>query len=165
VSETATKKPAAGEKAERERQLTALGVAFREADRSLRRLRGRDTHLDPGEVGHSRFELIALLNDMGPMPAGELAAAAGVSAATVSQTVDRLEADGYAERVRSDADRRVVLVALSRQGQERLAEKRALWRKRWRRALAEVETGELEVAARVLARIGDVFADPDTPAR
>jgi DNA-binding MarR family transcriptional regulator len=148
---------------ERERQLTALGVAFREADRSLRRLRGRDTHLEPGEVGHSRFELLGLLHDHGSLPAGELAAAAGVSSATVSQMVDRLEDDGYVERIRSDADRRVVLVALTRRGEEELAAKHALWRRRWHDALADVETADLEVAAGVLERIGEVFADHAEP--
>ena len=144
---------------ERERQLSALGLAFRDADRSLRRLRGRDTHLGAGEVGHSRFELLGLLLDRGPLPAGELAAAAGVSPATVSQMLDGLEEDGYVERVRSEADRRVVVVALTRQGEEKLAAKRALWRERWQEALAEVETEELEVATRVLQRIAAVFAD------
>lgn len=150
---------------ERESRLTALGVAFREADRSLRRLRGRDTHLDPGEVGHSRFELLGLLLDHGSLPAGELAAAAGVSSATVSQMVDGLEEDGYVERIRSDADRRVVLVALTRRGEEKLAAKHELWRRRWHEALADVETADLEVAAGVLERIAGVFADhaPEPP--
>lgn len=150
---------------ERERRLTALGAAFRDADRSLRRLRGRDTHLEPGEVGHSRFELLGLLLDHGALPGGELAAAAGVSSATVSQLVDRLEDDGYVERIRSDADRRVVLVALTRRGEEKLAAKHDLWRRRWQDALADVETADLEVAARVLERIAGVFADhaPEPP--
>lgn len=158
----AEKRPAAGAAAERERQLSALGIAFRDADRSLRRLRGRDTHLAAGEVGHSRIELLGLLLDRGPLPAGELAAAAGVSPATVSQLLDRLEGDGYVARARSDADRRVVVVELTRRGEEKLAAKRALWRRRWHDALAEVETADLEVAARVLERIAAVFADPLT---
>ena len=145
---------------DRERQLNALGLAFREADRSLRRLRGRDTHLASGELGHSRIELLGLLLDQGPLPTGELAAAAGVSPATVSQLVDGLEEDGYVARARSDADRRVVVVELTRQGEEKLAAKRALWRRRWRDALADIESEDLEVAARVLERIASVFADP-----
>lgn len=144
---------------EREQQLNALGAAFREAHRSLRRLRGRDTHLASGEVGYSRFELLGLLLDQGPLPAGELAAAGGVSPATVSQLVDRLVEDGYVERVRSDADRRVVLVTLTRLGEEKLAAKRALWHERWQGALADVPAADLEVAARVLERIAAVFAD------
>jgi len=146
---------------ERERQLNALGLAFHEAERSLRRLRGRDTHLASGEVGHSRFELLGILLKQGPLPAGELAAAVGVSPATVSQVLDRLEEDGYVERVRSDADRRVVLVALTRRGEEKLAAKRALWRERWHAALADVEADDLATAARVVERIAAVFADPN----
>ena len=77
--------------------------------------------------------------------------------------LDRLEEDGYVERVRSDADRRVVLVALTRRGEEKLAAKRALWRERWHAALADVEADDLATAARVVERIAAVFADP-TPA-
>jgi DNA-binding MarR family transcriptional regulator len=79
--------------------------------------------------------------------------------------VDRLEDDGYVERIRSDADRRVVLVALTRRGEEKLAAKHDLWRRRWHDALADVETADLEIAARVLERIAGVFADhaPESP--
>lgn len=165
MPDAAAKRGRAAAQSERERQLNALGRAFRDADRSLRRLRGRDTHLGSGEMGHSRIELLGLLLDSGPLPAGELAAAAGVSPATVSQMLDGLEEDGYVERVRSDADRRVVLVALTRQGEEKLAAKRALWRERWHAALADVEADDLATAALVLERIAAVFADQDPPAR
>lgn len=144
----------------RAEQLTAVGYAFRRADRSLRRLRGRDTHLGPAQIGHARFELLGELWERGPLPVGELAAAAGLSAATVSQMVDHLEESGHVARSRSEADRRVVLVGLTAQGREELRERRAAWRKRWRGALRDVPDEDLLVAAAVLERIADVFEDP-----
>lgn len=151
---------AGAEEASRTDQLTAVGYAFKRADRSLRRLRGRDTHLGPAEIGHARFELLGELWERGPLPVGELAAAAGLSAATVSQMVDHLEESGHVARTRSEADRRIVGVELTAQGRGELKERRAVWRKRWRKALRDVDDADLEVAAVVLERIADVFEDP-----
>ncbi|HVY78939.1 MAG TPA: MarR family transcriptional regulator [Solirubrobacterales bacterium] len=144
----------------RAEHLTAVGYAFRRADRSLRRLRGRDTHLGPTQIGHARFELLGELWERGPLAVGELAAAAGLSAATVSQMVDHLEESGHVARTRSEADRRIVLVELTARGRKELKERRAVWRKRWRNALRDVDSGDLQIAAAVLERIADVFDDP-----
>lgn len=144
----------------REERLTELGQAFRRAYRSLRRLRGRDTHLLGGEISHAQFELLAELRERGPLPAGELAHVAGLSAATVSQMLDHLATDGHVKRVRSDADRRVVLIELTALGRRGVEETKALWRERWEEALEGTSDEELRVAGGVLQRIGAVFEDP-----
>jgi DNA-binding MarR family transcriptional regulator len=54
---------------------------------------------------------LELLDRRGPMTAGQLAEAAGLSAAAVTKVVDRLLAVGYVERVRSADDRRRVIIA------------------------------------------------------
>lgn len=144
----------------REERLAELGIAFRHAYRSLRSLRGRDTHLCSGEISHAQFELLAELYERGPLPAGELAGAAGLSAASVSQTLDHLAAEGQVERDRSAADRRVVVTKLTRRGRHQVEARRALWGERWAQALAGVDAEELRVASEVLERIGNVFADP-----
>lgn len=144
--------------------LTDLGLAFRHAYRSLRRLRGRDTHLGEGEIGHAQFELMVDLRDRGPLSASELSAAAGLSPATTSQMLDHLAERGQVERVRSETDRRVVVTKLTPAGRRRLEARKAMWRARWLEALEGVEEEELRVAARVLERIGDVFDEPpDAP--
>jgi MarR family transcriptional regulator for hemolysin len=144
----------------REERLTELGQAFRRAYRSLRRLRGRDTHLLGGEISHAQFELLAELRDRGPLPAGELAQVAGLSAATVSQMLDHLADDGQVERVRSETDRRVVLIELTPLGRRRVEATKALWRARWEEALEGVDAKELQIASSVLQRIGAVFEEP-----
>jgi DNA-binding MarR family transcriptional regulator len=143
----------------REERLAELGQAFRHAYRSLRRLRGRDTHLLGGEISHAQFELLAELRDRGPLPAGELAQVAGLSAATVSQMLDHLADGGQVERVRSEADRRVVLIGLTPLGRRRVEETKAQWRERWAKALEGVDPEELRIASRVLQRIGAVFEE------
>jgi DNA-binding MarR family transcriptional regulator len=54
---------------------------------------------------------LELLDRRGPLSAGQLADAAGLSAAAVTKVVDRLLAVGYVRRVRSDDDRRRVIIA------------------------------------------------------
>lgn len=144
----------------KEEHLTELGQAFRRAYRSLRRLRGRDTHLLGGEISHAQFELLAELRERGPLPAGELAHVAGLSAATVSQMLDHLAADGHVKRVRSEADRRVVLIELTALGRRRVEATKAIWRERWEEALEGVDEDELRIASGVLQRIGAVFEEP-----
>jgi DNA-binding MarR family transcriptional regulator len=149
-----------GATASREESLAALGLAFRHSYRSLRSLRGRDTHLVAGKISHAQFELISELYERGPLPAGELACAAGLSAAAVSQMLDHLAAEGHVERVRSEADRRVVVTKLTRNGRRRIEARRKLWGDRWEQALEGIDNDELRVASRVLERISGVFEDP-----
>lgn len=144
----------------REERLTELGQSFRRAYRSLRRLRGRDTHLLGGEISHAQFELLAELRERGPLPAGELAHVAGLSAATVSQMLDHLATDGQVKRVRSETDRRVVLIELTPLGRRRVEATKALWRERWAAALDGVDEEELRIASGVLQRIDAVFEEP-----
>ena len=51
-------------------ELLDLGKAFRRVFRSLRRLRGRDTHLIGSEVSHAQMELLIELSEQGPLSAG-----------------------------------------------------------------------------------------------
>jgi DNA-binding MarR family transcriptional regulator len=147
----------AGAADSRQERLTEVGLAFRHAFRSLRRLRGRDTHLGDGAIGHAQFELLADLRDRGALSASELSAASGLSPATISQMLDHLAECGHVERVRSETDRRVVVTKLTRKGRRHLDNGKQMWRQRWREALEGVDDEELRIAANVLERIGDVF--------
>jgi DNA-binding MarR family transcriptional regulator len=142
----------------REAAVTELGIAFRRAFRSLRSLRGRDTHRGD-EIGHAQFELLVELFTSGPLHAGELAEAVGASAATVSGMLDNLCAAELVERSRSESDRRLVVVKLTRRGKRQVEVRKALWRRRWEEALEGVDEEELRVASRVLDRIGDIFTE------
>ncbi len=111
----------------RDAQLTELGLAFRRVFRSFNRLRGRDTHLGGSELSHAQFELLIELFERGELPAGELAAAARLTPATVTQMLDHLAEQGHVERVRSETDRRVVVSRLTRQGRRKIEAKREAW--------------------------------------
>lgn len=160
-----TELPVKGSREEWQAELLDLGKAFRRVFRSLRRLRGRDTHLTGSEVTHAQMELLIELSERGPMSVGDLAAAAQLTPATVTQMLDHLAVCGHVERARSDADRRVVVTCLSAQGEDKVQAKRAVWQERWERILADVDAEDLRVTTSVLERLNGVFEDvPDTSA-
>lgn len=147
----------------RETQLKELGLAFRHVFRTLSRLRGRDTHLGGSELSHAQFELLIELEERGELAAGELAAAARLTPATVTQMLDHLAEQGHVERVRSDTDRRVVVSRLTPGGRRKIAAKREAWQSRWERALADVDGEDLGAATRVLERLGAMLEEaPET---
>jgi DNA-binding MarR family transcriptional regulator len=140
-------------------ELTDLGLAFRHLFRAVSRMRGRDTHLAGAEISHAQFELLIELDERGELSAGELAVAARLSPATVTQMLDGLAESGHVERTRSESDRRVVLARLTPLGRARVEVKRALWRQRWEQALADVSPREIKAATKVLRRLGEMFAE------
>jgi DNA-binding MarR family transcriptional regulator len=157
ASEAVEQVPGAGEASVLSPELAALGLAFRRLFRAVSRMRGRDTHLVGGEISHSQFELLIELDERGELSAGELALAAGLSPASVTQMLDGLAESGRVERARSDSDRRVVLARLTPLGRAQVAAKRAAWRERWERALGDVSPRDLRAAAKVMERLGEVF--------
>jgi DNA-binding MarR family transcriptional regulator len=140
-------------------ELTALGLAFRHLFRAVSRMRGRDTHLAGGELSHAQFELLIELDERGELSAGELALAARISPASVTQMLDGLDDSGYVARTRSDSDRRVVIASLTALGRARVEAKREAWKGRWESALADVTPREMKAARKVLERLGEMFDD------
>jgi len=146
----------------KEQRLLELGAAFRAVFRAINRVRGRDTHLAPGELSHAQYELLLELHERGELPAGELAAAAQLAPATVTPMLDHLAASGHVERVRSQSDRRVVVTRLTAQGERRIEAKRGAFKERWRAAVADLDGEQLEAATLVLQRLAAMFEQ--TPA-
>jgi DNA-binding MarR family transcriptional regulator len=140
-------------------ELNALAEAFRAVFASLRRLRGRDTHLCRSELSHAQYELLIELYERGELSAGELAGAAYLTPATVTQMLDHLQQQDYVQRTRSAVDRRVVVCELTGRGRKAVEDKRALWRGRWETALAEVSVADLQAATLVLQRLCTVFEE------
>lgn len=143
---------------ERVAALEQLGRSFKAMMAASRRLRGRETQR-PGELSFAQYSLLFGLAD-GELSARDLADAADLAPATVTQMLDALAAAGLVERVRSDADRRVVLTSLTERGAALVAARRARYEPRWRQALAEFSEEDLQTAAAVLDRLREMFDDP-----
>lgn len=91
------------------RESSGLGVLYSEA--VARRLGINSTDLESLDVILSR----------GPLSAGELAQACGVTAGAITGVLDRLEAAGFAARQADASDRRRVLVRAAPGVEQRLA--------------------------------------------
>jgi DNA-binding MarR family transcriptional regulator len=135
--------------------IEALGHSFKSATAAVRRLRGRDTHR-PGALSHAQYQVLFELR-AGELPAGELAAVADVSAASMTQMLDRLADAGLVERVRSEKDRRIVASHLTEAGRAVCEERRAAFAPLWREMLGDFTVAELHTAAAVLDRLTEVF--------
>ena len=146
-----------------DRRTEAL-AAVREEFGSLmgaeRRLRGREQHrkTDDG-LTIAQVRALFALDKNEAATAGEIAETARLSPASVTAMLDDLERDGIVTRVRSDADRRRVLVVLTDDGRAVLKKRRRLWLKRWDAAMAEVPDRDIEAAAEVLRRITGLLDD------
>ncbi len=63
-------------------------------------------------IGSADLECLDIIALRGPMPAGAIAEAVGLTSGAITEVVDRLERAGLARRERSRDDRRVVIVRL-----------------------------------------------------
>ncbi|HYF61366.1 MAG TPA: MarR family transcriptional regulator [Herpetosiphonaceae bacterium] len=73
-------------------------------------------------VGMSFAKLVALVQLVKagePLPLSQLATQMSCARSNVTQLVDRLEADGLAERVRDTSDRRAVMAVITDEGRRR----------------------------------------------
>jgi DNA-binding MarR family transcriptional regulator len=61
-------------------------------------------------VVHTDFKTADILNETGPLTAGELAKVTGLSTGSVTALIDRLEQAGYVRREKDPNDRRRVLI-------------------------------------------------------
>ena len=140
-----------------------LGHSFKAAMVAVRRLRGRESQ-GQGELSYAQYSLLFGLAAEPELSTSRLAALADLSPATVTQMLDHLEQAGFVTRIRSDRDKRVVLVALTQRGRCLIAERRARLQPTWDAALAEFSDEQLLTAAAVLDRLGEVFtAYADAP--
>jgi DNA-binding MarR family transcriptional regulator len=142
----------------RKTALADLATAFKGAMAAVRRLRGRDTHR-PGELSFAQYHLLFGLFEHDELSSRDLAAAAELTPATVTQMLDSLVAMGLVERTRSTADRRVVICRLTSRGRELITERRAYFEARWRETLLEFSADELAIAARVVDRLRTFYDD------
>jgi DNA-binding MarR family transcriptional regulator len=120
----------------------------------------RDARLDGVGLSFAQIKLLFHLPLDDSVTVGSFAASAGLTPATATQALDALEREGVVERCRSERDRRVVDVRLTELGHSLLETVRRGFRARWDEHVAELPASDLEAAARVLARVTNLFQPP-----
>lgn len=103
-------------------------------------------------IPHQQFWVLGMLS-RGPMRMTELAEHLGTATASVTGMVDRLEERGLVERVRDEADRRVVHVAITEQGEQAMADTQAEFSRRFGEVLEPLTAEERQEFARILGKI------------
>src|ERR671928_1293682 len=136
----------------------AFSAALDDFMRAMRRAKGR-LGAD-AELSLSQYHLLEpLLDSAGPMGVRALAVAAAVSPPTVTRMLVGLVREGLVERASCAADRRVVHVALTDLGRERVLRKRANIEARRRQIFESLTEGERREAARLLAGLAAAIED------
>ncbi|MDP9460359.1 MAG: MarR family transcriptional regulator [Actinomycetota bacterium] len=137
----------------------AFGRLEREIALLLRRARvisqrlAEELHPD---LDGAAYGLLALLQDCGPLRAGDLVLRLGQDKSTVSRQVARLVELGLVERSVDPADGRAQVLAPSTEGSARLARIRAARRARWEADLSDWPTEDVATLAELLARINRI---------
>ena len=132
-----------------------FGRSFKAAMAALRRMRGREVRC-PGVLSDAQYSLLFCLRE-GGRSLSELAYAADLSPASVTEMLDGLAHAGLVERSRSQRDRRVVLTSLTEHGRDLVEARRLQFEPRFRAALAEFSDEQLVLAAEVLDRLRGMF--------
>jgi DNA-binding MarR family transcriptional regulator len=116
-----------------------------EADRRLRAAAAERAGLNIAD-----FDAVRYLAEEGPVPAGRIAEAMGITSGAVTGLVDRLERAGWVERARHEVDRRQVVVQLAPERRELIDADRALRDRLLGDAVANLDDAALHETAALL---------------
>ena len=137
----------------------AFGRLEREIALLLRRARVISQRL-AGELhpdlDGSAYGLLALLQDLGPLRAGDLVARLGQDKSTVSRQIAKLVELGLVDRTADPVDGRAQVLAPSPEGSARLARIREARRTRWAADLSDWPTDDVATLAELLARLNRI---------
>jgi DNA-binding MarR family transcriptional regulator len=122
---------------------------------SLTRLTEADRRLRLAAAEHlgltiADFDAVQYLAAAGPVPAGRIAEAMGITTGAVTGLVDRLERSGWVERARHEVDRRQVVVQISAARRDALDADQTLRERLLGEALADLDDTALSDAAALL---------------
>lgn len=115
-------------------------------------------------VARSDLRCLDLLSRRGPLTAGALADAVGLSAPALSSAIKRLERLGYASRQHSEVDRRIVQITITDKARVITARVFDQVRGSVARKLATYKPGELMVVTRFMEDLGQILAQTSTDA-
>lgn len=136
-------------------------AAIRDAERELHTLamRSFDPVQVPSELTIRQFQVLVLLRAEPGTTGAALAETMRISTPTVSGLVDRLVAGGWVCRAQDQVDRRRVLLRLTEQAEEMLADLEEPARQAKEVVLTRLRDDELADLERLLGRLREVARD------
>jgi DNA-binding MarR family transcriptional regulator len=109
------------------------------------------------EAPPAQIFLLSLLDRLGPQRMSDLAALLGVTQSGCTALVDRTVHAGLVDRRRDPADRRVVWVELTGEGDQKLDEIRRFKAQVMTNYLSRLDPDEIQLLVALLGRIVDVM--------
>lgn len=137
-----------------------LVEAFLDASRALMAVTVRSIAASPVEVTLPQWRVLVLVATRGEQTVGQLAGELGVNSSNATRVCDRVEQLGLVQRRRSNADRRVVLIALTDAGDRVVSEVLAHRRDEIREVLLRVPELDRARAAHALRAFAAASDDP-----
>jgi DNA-binding MarR family transcriptional regulator len=137
--------------------------AFDSLARAVRRARGASASGRSHPLTVSQYGLLVPLTDRPQARIGDLAEAAGITAATATRILDALERRGIVRRMRSSGDRRGVIVALTDPGRGTLERQHAWMVERQRLFYADLAADERDLAPGLLRKLADLIDELASP--
>jgi DNA-binding MarR family transcriptional regulator len=131
------------------------GVAERQLQMRYKRARG--------SLSSGRVEALNILLREEEATPTALARAAGLAPNTITVMLEQLERSGVINRRGDDHDRRVSWISLTDAGRKELAVLQEKWDAAFDEAFGDTPQEELDIAARILERVAQVFDDFDVP--
>ena len=141
---------------------TAADLAHSAAIHLLRRAAEADK---ASGLSAARLSALSVVVFRGPLTLGELAAAQGVRAPTMTGIANGLERDGLVVRQPSASDRRAVVIEATARGREVLQQARGVRIRLIEKRLSTLAPDDIETVTRAARLLEDLFGIPGRPWR
>ena len=119
--------------------------------------RGAERNLMRLDLTPAELRILRMLREGGSLPMNRFSAETLLSQPTITSIVDKLEARGLVDRVRSKEDRREVLIAITGKGDETFVRGMELHRQFVKTAFASLKVEELNQLASLLEKLADAL--------
>jgi DNA-binding MarR family transcriptional regulator len=133
--------------------VSKYGLGCTLSDRFKRWNRLVERNLATAELTLAELRALLMLSELGPCSMITLAKEQGLTPPGMTVVVDKLEGAGLARRVRSDADRRTINVAITGKGGEKLRRAMKLHDKFIERTTRGIASQEMDSFLAILNRI------------
>ena len=127
-----------------------------------RLLKGGEKNLANADLTLAEFRILRMLTESGTLPMNRLSHETLLSQPSITGLIDKLEERELVERVRNNADRREVLIAITPKGKGALARGEELHKQFVRRVFSVLANEEMVELNALLKKVADM-SDPLPP--
>jgi DNA-binding MarR family transcriptional regulator len=115
------------------------------------------TRFSDSEISFEEWMALKLIYDGIVTTAGDLAKDIGIATGATTRLIDSLEKQGFVERDRTQADRRMVLLKITPAGRNRYRGKLPIMMDSWNEILEEFDMSEVEMLITLLDKLLNSF--------